>query len=171
MILLIGPSGGVDFAATSLYFRVNIDRLSPYLINSTVHGDFDFGIGSERAFRCCSCYRYTPLITGTADHIVPRTRFQVGVKRNTGELYNSVSYQGESVTVYMRGVIQVISKNGVDMCHVGYKLEQKSGSDLYNIVLNGCETQPILLNLALLNDIQNLQLMCCHCNSFKGNRT
>ena len=52
MIMLIGPSGDVNFRNTSLFFRANIDDLSIHLTRHIEYCSSDFDIGEESAFRC-----------------------------------------------------------------------------------------------------------------------
>lgn len=111
MILLIGPYGGVDFKRTSLFFRANIEDLQRCLLHNSMEiVDFDFGAGSETSFRCCKCNRFIPLITGSVDHVIPRTRLLSNIQlisRCDGEesmiLFNMVwgMYQSVQVEKFM----------------------------------------------------------------------
>ncbi len=164
MILLIGPWGGVGFNSTSLYFRTNIDDLAPHLIHDVEYRYFDFGIGEERAFRCRNCRRFTPLIPGSVDHIIPRSTLTVQYVRRAGELYDSVTYSHGTAKVCIGGKLQLIYKQDGSIGTYDYEVNEEE--ELLSV--NG---HVIPVRTALENDMQNLQLMCCYCNSFKGNRT
>lgn len=163
MILLVGTWGGVYFSSTSLFFRTNIDDLSRYLIRTVEHGTFDFGRGEERAFRCCSCRRFTPLITGSVDHVIPRSNLLVNYVHRHGELYDSVVYKFGMAYVCIHGKLQLVFKQDGSTGIYDYFINENE-----QLCVNG---HAIPLKTALENDMQNLQLMCCYCNSFKGNRT
>lgn len=170
MILLIGPWGRVDFGRTSLYFRANIEDLLQYLVRDSMElMDFDFGIGDEPAFRCCECHRFTPLITGSVDHVIPRTRLMQNVHyitRGQGEVFDSVNYSRGMIDIHERGKVYLISSSNGSIGVYDYRLVENDEEEVI-MQVNGRE---IPLKKALENDMNNLQLMCHFCNSRKGNR-
>lgn len=170
MILLIGPNGGVDFGRTSFYFRTNIEDLLQYLVRDSMElMDFDFGIGDEPAFRCCECHRFIPLITGSVDHVIPRTRLMQNVHyitRGQGEVYESVKYTRGMICIHKKGKVYLISPSNGSIGVYDYQLvTNNEGEDIMQV-----EGLEIPLKKALENDMHNLQLMCHYCNSRKGNR-
>lgn len=165
MILLVGPRGSVEFAKTSFFFRANIDALMPYLDRQINYEWYDFGIGRERAFRCCGCKRYVPLFTGTVDHVVPKSLLTVDCVDQIGTLHNSVVYKNGIVQICRRGKYYLIEKSSSIIYSDSYSIGLKHGK--YTLEIDG---QSISLKDALENDMENLQLMCGFCNSLKGNR-
>ena len=170
MILLVGPEGGLDFGKTSFFFRANIEDLLDYLIrgNSMELDEFDFGVGPEPAFRCCGCHRFTPLITGSVDHVIPRTSLlsKTKIVSRVGEIYDSVQYKWGYIYIRREGKVHLINAAESNIDIYDYELESNDEGEVFMQVA-GMEFP---LEKVLENDMQNLQLMCHYCNSRKGNR-
>ncbi len=174
MLLAIGTQGGVSWRMTrEIFVRDYYDlvKIRKYNI-SQFAGRRDFGAGYEFSFRCNMCYRVLPMAIVEADHIIPRTNINIIESKKGDKITRTYTRTRKNYNVPEKGKIDLIliGSTSYDL-HTG-DFECFNNNNVYTINIEVCKKTFNQLNLmsVLQNDIDNLQLLCSHCNRAKGRR-
>lgn len=178
MVVAVSARGCLIWRITSQEIRAHWAQLQIYLHAASFNlVSWDFGLGPEQAFRCVSCNRFCPVQTATLDHDVARSRVRMAFI--APPLYGGPRidpyFSGNTFHMYQDGelsVVPIVAGGGIQRLH--YHVDNPNGSiSCFQPVYNG--GQPTILyrwpvSDFLTNMLGNLQPMCAHCNSTKGNR-
>lgn len=167
MVVAVSARNRLIWSVTSRQIRDHWSVFHNYLRGqSSARGRWNFGNGEEAAFRCPRCKRYYPLFTATIDHVVPRSEIQI--EYTDSEWGNC--FLGTRFRLTRQGMLSVIP---FDADRRAVRLKYKIGSDNVMQCYEQFESDIIFSFdpcTLVENLLDNLQPMCAHCNSCKGNR-
>lgn len=166
MVVAVSARDRLIWSVTSQQIRDNWSVFHTYLRGQTnARSRWNFGKGEEEAFLCPRCERYYPLFSATIDHKVPRSEIQIKYSDCPGNFFSGTCFH-----LTRRGLLSVIP---FDADRRALRLKYEIGPD--NVMR--CY-EPFLSDVVFCFDprtlvenlLENLQPMCAHCNSCKGNR-
>lgn len=185
MILIHGPTGGIDWRYTSTFLRNNYaDFLHVFRTGQIPQRAQDawinFGAGNEPIFTCPICNRMLPLAIAEVDHVVPKSTLTATVLPGANTiLLNNNRYtfpnSGDIWTIDVTKPIPVEKRFQIrnDGC---LYLSHSPSNTLRQPLINGRNRVVAYLrtgtplSVVARNDVSNLQLLCSSCNRSKGNR-
>ncbi len=134
--------------------NVNWDTTRELIINNPAYfsdGNRDYGAGSEPFATCAGCSRQLPMIIFHLDHIQSQARYAVsnmGIKANDAFviLDNDCDKAGPDVQASATGGVVRITSGSIYAPRVGLS----QAIEVWR------------------SDLNNLQLLCGHCNTSKG---
>lgn len=189
MILVHGPTGGINWAYTSKFLKNNFSDFLIWLrgdkIPDVARDEWkDFGAGNEPVFACPQCQRRLPLALAEVDHVTPKSTLTGNVDDNLLEGTGPVKVSN----VYLfprKGILNTINVNDPAPKIRGYMI--KPDGSLYlratvdppggrvvappgRRIVQAYMSTGTPLSVVVRNDVENLQLLCSYCNRAKGNR-
>jgi 5-methylcytosine-specific restriction endonuclease McrA len=185
MILIHGPTGGINWNYTSTFLRNNYADFLHYFqtgqIPQVAQDEWaEFGAGREPKFTCGGCRRVLPLAVGEVDHVVAKSTLTATLNPRTAVIQRV----GSHYTFPSSGRVWTINISAPKPEEKNFQV-RNDGCLYLSLSSSAAIQQPLPqgrvrvvayhqtgtpLGVVVRNDVLNLQLLCSSCNRSKGNR-